>query len=48
MGYDSWIQSFIDEHEGEPIVKVIEDLRNKEDIPKEILSTFVDYCNYYM
>ena len=48
MGYDSWIQSFIDEHNGEPIAKVIEALREKENIPIEILSLFVDYCNYYM
>ena len=48
MGYNSWIQSFINDHQGEPIAKVIEDLRDKENIPIEILSIFVDYCNFYM
>lgn len=49
MGYNSWIQSFIQEHEGEPIAKVIADLYEKEkDLPIEYLSLFVDYCNYYM
>lgn len=48
MGYESWIQSFINDHEGEPIAKVIENLREKENIPIEYISMFVDYCNYYM
>lgn len=30
MGYHSWIMAFIQEHEGEPIAKVIEALLDKE------------------
>jgi len=47
MGYESWIKSFIQEHENESIARVIEDILNKENLPIEIISTFVDYCNYY-
>ena len=48
MEYNSWIQSFIEDHKGEPIAKAIEDLLEKEHIPIEYVSIFVDYCNYYM
>ncbi len=51
MGYHSNIMAFIQEHEGEPIAKAIEALLNKEldkSMSIETISTFVDYCDYYM